>query len=90
MAHFKAVIGRSQAEESLFLCGEMILTAFCIKLLPETKRRKQMHITAECTSETLVDNKCVWHYLSLYKIMICSVVLHGLVIYSKALLMVNL
>lgn len=61
----KAVIGRSQAEDSLFLCGEMILTVFGIKPIPETKRRRQMHITAECTSETLVGDTFICHYLSL-------------------------
>lgn len=61
----KAVIGRSQAEDSLFLCGEMILSVFGIKPIPETKRRRQMHITAECTSETLVGDTVACHYLFL-------------------------
>lgn len=62
---FKAVIERSQAEESLCLCGEKILTVFCIKPIPETKRRKQMHITAECSSEILVGDTFMWHSLPL-------------------------
>lgn len=62
---FKAVIGRSQAEDSLFLCGEMILTVFGVKPIPETKRRRQMHLTAEGASETLVADTFVCHYLSL-------------------------